>query len=83
MRWSCAAFFFLLACGSTAPSIDAPPASPVLNRAPIAEVPLGFASGQFLTLSVTVDDQLATAILDTGIGIALVSQALSAIASAA
>lgn len=44
---------------------------------PVAEIALGHASGQFHTLPVRVNDHVVTvAILDTGIGLALISQGL-------
>jgi len=75
--------FLCGACGS-APCPDpapTPPASPDGDpAAPVAApavVPLGHALGQFHTVPVWVNDQaLTVAILDTGIGIELVSQAL-------
>jgi hypothetical protein len=61
-----------IACGS-------PPMRPLSDDQvqPIVSLPLGHASGQFHTLPVRVNDDVVTvAILDTGIGIALISQAL-------
>jgi len=70
---SAAAALLLLACGASAP---APSSAP--SAEPVATVPLRQASGQFHTLPVTVSGEQTTAILDTGIGLALVSGALCA-----
>ena len=65
-------------CGSSQPVPPTPPpaAQPVGRPRPVATVPLGRASGQFHTLPVAVSGEATVAILDTGIGLALVSRAL-------
>lgn len=72
---------FILACvGSSLFGCGAAPCatpSAETSARPVAEIPLGHASGQFHTLPVHVNDEVLTvAILDTGIGLALISQAL-------
>lgn len=67
------ALVFVLACGSATPSPATPPASDPQARVTLRT---DVQSQHFLTLPVVVHDQPTIAILDTGIGLALVSQAM-------
>lgn len=64
----------LVACAKPA-SVATTPADRSDDR-PSFEIPLGHAAGQFHTLPVRVHDQETVAILDTGIGLAIISQDL-------
>lgn len=65
----------LLGCAQ-GPAV-APRPEPAVSTEPLSTVPLGRASGQFHTVPVRIHDHVVTtAILDTGIGIELISRAL-------
>lgn len=66
----------LTACASTAPPPASPETAPV-SPEPLSVVPAGLGSGQFHTIPVRLNGSaLTVAVLDTGIGLALVSKTL-------
>ncbi|MFK7986022.1 MAG: pepsin/retropepsin-like aspartic protease family protein [Sandaracinaceae bacterium] len=63
----------LLACS---PASTLPPRVVPTDAAPLSSVPVGVAAVHFHTIEVDVSGETTQAILDTGIGLALISQAL-------